>query len=470
METKIEQAKPESINLSKTITLRVLSPLHIGDSSEKLMIKGIDFFYHDNTIYVVDEQKLFTALQTKNVNFNDYANLVAKGNSEDLQDYLFNQLKINPKEISKRSFENTKTPNREIRPFIRTGLNIPYIAGSSLKGAIRSIIFHTLNNSVEKKRFDERKKEFIKVTDWELEKFLLGGFEDSITKFIKVYDANLQDTDLQISCIELFNLYNRLGTWESDYKKGFEIFLETAKPETIANFRLSIAKPLIDVLKQNPKVKLQANLDKIIAANPFAHLFQLINAYTNEHLRKEIEFFEKYSEVENFSSIIEQLRYFQTLTQQGNETCVIRLSYGSGFHGITGDWQYASHIEVGAFGNGKLKYKSRKVIGDDLMGFVQLSTIGEFPKVERKISIVEKTVTPQIQTIFTKGMELQAEFVKLQNPFPLVKLLNEGNNSLTSLTNAKTQNFKVGDKMLVKVSKVKDNSVKEVEFISLIKK
>lgn len=67
------------------------------------------------------------------------------------------------------------------------------------------------------------------------------------------------------------------------------------------------------------------------------------------------------------------------------------MSAGSGFHSITGDWQFDDYSKTGTWTNGKntgkQKYKSRKIaIHDDkfdLMGFVKISLLSEEEKIRR---------------------------------------------------------------------------------------
>ena len=70
------------------------------------------------------------------------------------------------------------------------------------------------------------------------------------------------------------------------------------------------------------------------------------------------------------------------------------MSAGSGFHSITGDWQFEDYSRTGVwdFGRnqGKQKYESRKiaVYGEhfDLMGFVKLTAISEEEKEKERLA------------------------------------------------------------------------------------
>jgi tetratricopeptide (TPR) repeat protein len=112
----------------------------------------------------------------------------------------------------------------------------------------------------------------------------------------------------------------------------------------------------------------------------------LINQHTANYIDKEISFFEQYSNNETPRIIDELIKIKGLLMQSKDDFCVLRMSAGSGFHSITGDWQFDSHeingVDTrrkpfrGTF-NGKPSAKSRKIAIDGNkfypMGFVMLS-------------------------------------------------------------------------------------------------
>jgi hypothetical protein len=111
-------------------------------------------------------------------------------------------------------------------------------------------------------------------------------------------------------------------------------------------------------------------------------LFNIINGHTYDYISKEIDFFNKYNQAEYTQKIINNLTAISNQIPDDDENCnfcILKMSAGSGFHSITGDWQYEDYAKTGVWNNGKQRYKSRKVaIHKDnfsLMGFVKLRVI-----------------------------------------------------------------------------------------------
>ena len=209
----------DSINESRVVKAEIITPLHVGDASEKLLKKGMDYFFIDGNLYFVKFNDLLKAAIEKNVRIDTISNLLASNKVEELQSYLFKTLKLDINELSYNIIEDfSENPGNEIRPLSQTN-GKPYIPGSSIKGAIRSILFNYLYSKV-----DERE---LKVDDYQLERVLLGNFDKSIMRFIRVSDSeNLNFEDTGIFKIELYNLYMDNKNWCSKWKTNFKIFAE----------------------------------------------------------------------------------------------------------------------------------------------------------------------------------------------------------------------------------------------------
>ena len=123
-------------------------------------------------------------------------------------------------------------------------------------------------------------------------------------------------------------------------------------------------------------------------------LCAIINNHTRQYLEKELKFFKKYMEGEYADILMDEddnnlgtipLLLDELDNLQPNE-CIIKLAAGTGFHSITGDWQYTDYTGglLGQSRDNKDKFakpKSRKIAvtddGDglflDLMGFIKLT-------------------------------------------------------------------------------------------------
>lgn len=387
------QSYPPSVprlNDSRQVQLEVLTPLHVGAASEKLLHRGIDFFDLNDKVYIIDEHLLFQELQSKQVNFSTYANAVSKGEADKLALYLFKQLQIEPSDIARWIYDFSKKPDNQIRPFIRTGQGLPFIPGSSIKGAIMSAIFSGLyhspligsmtgkdflkdktNKSVEANRRDNREKIF---DEKNYEKELLGNFHNSIGRYVRVDDCHIKNEDLDLEIVSLYNLYSEGKNWESDWK-DFSITTELAYPSVSSEFRLNLAQPLAEIMKKNQK-QVPTYLNKVFGPDSFKTLFKMINDHTKRHLDREIKFFQKYDEANGTAGILDKLIELRNQANQvGENACLMRMAWGSGFHSITGDWRFSDHTYTVLNPDKKnrdTRYKSRKV-GSEVLGFIKLS-------------------------------------------------------------------------------------------------
>lgn len=371
------------LNTTVDISLEVLSPLHIGTASEKLWKQNFDFIYNGDEVTILDPTKLIRALMGTSTDdgtpgIQAFEKRLAAGRNWDLVSFL-DECDIDPLDIQLASYPVEVEPAAEIRPLIRTGYGETIIPGSSIKGAIRSVLFHHLyqQNNVHEKY---------------AEKELFGTIGNNLMKYIRPFDAVCTETTITNS--ELFNLYQQYGNWESDYKPGFIVSTESFARGASAQFRLSIADGLYRKLKevegQSRKDLTPTYAGQVVdKQDPVGHLFQLINNYTRTHLERELAFFKRYNQAEDIEYLISNLEDYLQMTQS-EQHCVLRLAYGSGFHAITGDWRFSDHTQT--IRNPDMKnrvyspssrqreparYKSRKVTGLDrdatLMGFVKLS-------------------------------------------------------------------------------------------------
>ncbi len=381
LNTVTQNASPRfnSINESREVKIEIITPVHVGAASEKLLRKGTDYFFVNNHLYFVDFNKLLKAVLAKGVEMDVVSTHLANGRVEELQTYLFKTLKIDLNSISYDVIENFNyEPGTEIRPLIKTGAGKPYITGSSIKGAVRSVLFNYLFEKVENINAKSGK---------ELENLLLGKFNESIMRYIRVYDAGFDNLDTGVNFVHLFNLYNEKTSWESDWKRGFNITAQVFQVEAASSFRLSLAHPLAEIIGKLYKKAdtLPRHLSAVFTDNPFEHLHQMINYYTRRHIEKELEFFKKYDQLQEATYIIENLENLLAFTHD-KESCLLRMAYGSGFHGITGDWRFENHFEtinkpdednwVYSQTDKRMvpaRYKSRRIVNDNLMGFVKLT-------------------------------------------------------------------------------------------------
>jgi CRISPR type III-A-associated RAMP protein Csm5 len=374
-----------SINHNYNIEIEVLSPLHIGSGSEKDWVKGLDFIQDKGNLIKLNTRKMYGVLSN---DIHKLSALLVNKNGDGLKKLIGNKLDT----ITEETFKINVDSSNDIKAFIKTGFNNkPYIPGSSLKGAIRSILLKHFLNGTKPDRLYE-KDYFGSSTDG-----------DEFMRFVKISDAQFEKTELVNT--KIFNLFKEDENWQGGWKHkgerenetnskfkpiGFNTIYEIIdKKQKSKIFTISLSEKQVDNFNKNNDInQIKLNKKEILQEYnkiPF-NLFSIINEYTKEYIKREINFFEKYSN-EQTDNIIENLEKILEFTKEKN-SCVLRMSAGSGFHSVTGDWQFEEHfideIEVNN-GRSRGKYqhkksaKSRKIAVSDgnymPMGFVKLKVI-----------------------------------------------------------------------------------------------
>jgi len=474
------------LNTTFDIGIRVLSPLHVG--SGNILTRGVDFVQANGYLHLLDKEKLYLSFSEKEQEH--YLDLLQNGKLNETEKWIVETINL-PSVTRKSTPLETSIDSGELRPLIRDGQGQPYIPGSSIKGAIRSALFNYL-----------WKRDHSKVVDKDIENRLLGSFQRAITRYIIPSDAEIGQTE--VTNVALFNLQKQGFDWKSYYgSKGKAsdrlLVCETFTVGAQGNFRLSIAKELLHTVRQKMPAVLHPNTKFVLREeNPIQHLFKLINEYTDTHLKREIAFFEEYKEAGYTDFIIYNLQELRKKTQNNARSCILRMSFGSGYHGITGDWRFEDHVEVvddpvlikmqGKEEERRLK--SRRIAQNAIltaacMGFVELILpegeadipftpvqIMEEPKKQPslpgvKIAPVQKQVKAisfgkiDAKTVFT------VEVLEVGKPFSKVKLLIDDYpfQPIAQLSGTKKVQLQPG--MIVEVvvnSRSKEGEIKQVTY------
>lgn len=182
------------VNKKYTVQIEVITPIHVGASSEKHYIKDLDFFYDKKSHKVI---------------FFNHNNLINSAYSNAYINHLINADYQAIKNIVTRdnTFEGKRIklyndPGSNIKANIRNGLTgKPIIPGSSIKGAIRSVLFNHLRER------NERTNEAV-----------FGSLNNGndFMRFIRISDAQFENIDIVTA--KIFNLYQNQGEWQSGWK------------------------------------------------------------------------------------------------------------------------------------------------------------------------------------------------------------------------------------------------------------
>ncbi|MBS4056311.1 MAG: hypothetical protein KGZ82_03215 [Bacteroidales bacterium] len=368
---------------SHTFRIESLTPIYIGGNSDKNWQENIDYIYRAGKIYIMDIAKIARSLTPLELSRWSAALL-------NRDDSFFNQFFSNRKlsDYALISYPSETRPRDVIRAFSRNGLGQAFIPGSSVKGAIRSMLIAELFTG----------QPITKQADIDA---LFGNISNNLMHYIQVSDVIIEPGDLELTMSKIFNLH-RQGEWKGGWKHGgsigttndfdpnkFTTAYETIYPEKMLGDRLHllINEKLFQyhqnqLDRHDNKHPVPPHFSKLFgtSTDPVATLFRIINKHIKKQLIKEKEFYRTY-EVEETDYIVDYLDDIVHQITDDGESCVLRIGQGSGYYGITGDWKFKDHLTtIGVPSFGK-HYKSRKwsfVYQDDELylspfGFIKLN-------------------------------------------------------------------------------------------------
>ena len=366
-------------NIKYPIELEVITPLSVGAGNDNEWTRGIDYVQNEGKVYVIDIAKAAAA----GVDIDRLTQLFLKSDVSGISTVLGSRLE----DVSKYIFQSPVGTTNSIKAFLRTQLyDKPIVAGSSLKGSVRSALFNYL-------RTNEEKNEDV-----------FGNMKDGtdLMRFIQIADVEMPSTILVNT--KIFNLRKEGTEWFGGWKHGgtdregdshtnqhynpvgFNTLYECVAPRKKGLGSITLAGNAFAQMAKRTSTgsityreKKEELLEKDIS-----HMFQVINRVTKRYLQKEKAFFEKYT-AERSEELIDNIDYLLSLIPDDGSFCLLKMSAGVGFHSITGDWQYADYGDTGYWDDrrnaGKKKYKSRKRAEYQgrlqLMGFVRLRRLSQ---------------------------------------------------------------------------------------------
>lgn len=364
------------------IELEVITPLCVGAGNDNDWVKGIDFVQKGGKVYVIDMQETVA----HGVPIDQLTNLFLKNDEAGISLLLGNQIE----QLSKYVFDAPARTDNNIKTFLRTQLyNKPLVAGSSIKGSVRSALFNYL-------RTNEEKNEEV-----------FGTMKDGtdFMRFIHIGDIEMPSTILVNS--KIFNLRKEGEEWRGGWKHfmskttgdysptGFNTLYECVVPGNKGLGNISLAVNAFSLLEKYGQGKSPyADKKHTLLNEPVNCLFQVINDVTKGYLQKEHAFFMKY-DAERSDEVTSCIESLLSMIPTDGSCCLLKMSAGVGFHSITGDWQYDDYDETGFRTDyphaGKKKYKSRKIAEYEhrlqLMGFVRLRALSEDEAKERAATL-----------------------------------------------------------------------------------
>lgn len=315
--------------------ITTLTPVHVGSGSKAL--KNIDFLYFEKLeqVTILDTVKVMQILGAEKISL--WTDCIERG------DELLNLLKtikepLLPADISLRMIRaNLIGPNqkKDIKEQLHSGLGVPLIPGSSIKGSIRTALFVYFikkNEFSDVKNFNMLQNNY-KFRDTKLNKKYFGNSPDvDILRFLNVMDAAFATTECY--CSEVVNYKD--NCWQKDDK--YTQLIEAIPAKETASFMINYNEIAAKNWKDKEFNEFNDNLLRLES------LFKIINEHTLYLIQSEQNFWAQEGQklpnmVTNYLNILGNLT--ETIKNLGEYECVLRLGWGIGFLSMTGSWHGA---------------------------------------------------------------------------------------------------------------------------------
>ena len=446
-------------------SIEILSPVHIG-SGERLT-NGWDFIYKNGLLKIVSYEELLPTLSEKQLSeFND---------SERRDDIL---TAAKSERIYKLNYRKG-----EVLEFERNGNGIPYIPGSSFKGAIRTALFVSEYNK-NKEKFD---KIFQKISrdnkikreraSEELLDLAFGRRPNFNTmRLFFPSDIHFFKDAVEVSEVKILSLKSRDA--DSFVYKDFSLYPEHLKIGAKGNFSIRID----EFLFKNPVAKEKLKFESLSLLD----IVKTVNQQSKAHLEKEIAFFEKcgkdvLKEVIDFNRAL-----LAAINTDSNDEFLLRLSWGSGWKSMTGDYLDENWLKTfrAKFGLGKKDFptfpKTRRIVFKDnkprfTLGWIIVRLNHTFSEKELKtfaLSVQSVKAVAQPKIIRPKPADaVEAVITSTDPPRAKVKILEGKYKDMIlelsmPISNLINLGVKQGKEIYVAINEQK-NKVQSVQFRGL---
>lgn len=238
-------------------------------------------------------------------------------------------------------------PTGEIREFIKTR-DLPYIPGSSIKGALRTAI---LWKALKDPRILHDAKEIIrkqgkvnpKKADEGIDKIVFGRNPNyDILRALQVSDSNITAmNDLELSKVVILSDAKEGYGWKTfrgkrsfivpNYADATPIFIEALKSKSVLTGTLKIDNWLLRGEEEEIAKELQFNGKQYLVEDVAMNCKE----FAKDFIAGEITFFERY----HGGVLTKIIEFYKTLREElkslSENELLLHISWGSGWHGMT---------------------------------------------------------------------------------------------------------------------------------------
>lgn len=324
------------------VKIQTLTPVHIGSGRE--IQNGFEYLYfpQERKVAVLDPEKILQHIGEENLHL--WVSCIEKG--EKITEKLPQLRDKTSADVAERSITAHQPCAKPVREQLRSGSDQALLPGSSLKGALRTVVFGETMLDNPKLAKEKRNLGMVdyrggfRWSDAPLQKNLFGQDPNhDIFRLLQVGDAHFGATE--VFKTQIVNMKGK--NWVIDRGEGKQI-----SPEAWVEALPPGAEATAEI-RFNEMLKSQADKFKTFNSNAsklqLHTLFRLANAFTERLVSDEINYWTTKADApEGFDEYVPELKGLLETTKNCSENeCVLRLGWGSGFRSMTGDWQGEMH-------------------------------------------------------------------------------------------------------------------------------
>jgi CRISPR/Cas system CSM-associated protein Csm5 (group 7 of RAMP superfamily) len=315
---------------TRTWEVTLITPLHIGDGVE--LQKNLDYLPSKEGLRVIDPEDVLARLA------DNPAAVREMGNTG----FDLARMEREKQDLPAPRYVLPLAGNRppdNLRRFLKNGHGAAYLAGSTLKGAIRTALW----TSLDRRRLPPVNSYF----NFQKAVKNVDGTDPNhdFLRPLSVGDsaAVAPSGVLRASEIKFFNLQRDERPGWKDFstrrtRNRFEeaagVFVEAVVPET--KFHLQVR---LDRTLTSGPVAAGLKLPRCDGLNGFAEMARQINWHSRAIAAAERDFFARFvPETGAVKSFYEQLLAGFDSLNGSDERFIVRMAWGSGWRGMTGDW------------------------------------------------------------------------------------------------------------------------------------
>lgn len=366
----------------EAFTIKTITPVHIGNGH--FLQSRTEYVFGKEKIGVVDEAKVLELIGEDKIA--DWVSSIENG--QGLVSFLSgfgikpSVQKISGRTIAYQCDRDQAMNQASLKEQLLNGQGLPYIPGSSIKGAIRSAIFSAEVRESGKVLNSNDLYDRERIKGNVLEKKLFG-FDPNhdVFRFLQIGDAYFKPNSTIAKNMVNINIKQDGAIFDTSKNQ----LIEAIGTEQQANFSMKLNHTGMD---SNINFRSINHFPDSFVS--FDSLFQTINNTTRILVEEEIEFWTEHiseDSVKGYIANLEQILKDANICSE--KECVLRLGHGSGYVFISGnlinhpefisDDDYGSIVNAARPGNVN-RYqdyrfpKSRRIDENiDLIGFVKIT-------------------------------------------------------------------------------------------------